>query len=146
EQRLLPVLSNRDYRWSNELSVKVMFMTVLFNDLIYMMVSETEVDHGYVDLSLIVRPDKRQFGALDILLEFKYLSVKELGMTGLEIKTATPEELLALSLVITRLDEAKAQAQRYGNALKSRYGLSSLTCFAVVALGLERLVFVRYDV
>lgn len=73
EQRYFPVLSNRDYRWTNELLVKIAFLTLLFDDRLYMMVSETEVDHGYVDLSLIVRPDMRRFPALDLLLEFKYL-------------------------------------------------------------------------
>jgi hypothetical protein len=59
EQRYFPILSNRDYRWSNELMVKLAFLTLLFDDRLYMMVSETEMDHGYIDLSLIVRTDQR---------------------------------------------------------------------------------------
>ena len=55
EQRYFKVLSNRDYRWSNELLVKIAFLTLLFNDRLYMMVSQLETDRGYVDLSLIVR-------------------------------------------------------------------------------------------
>ncbi|MGI9212098.1 MAG: AAA family ATPase [Methylococcaceae bacterium] len=141
EQRLMPVLSTRDYRWSNELAVKVMFMTVLFNDRIYMMVSETEVDHGYIDLSFIVRPDMRRFQALDLILEFKYVGLKELGLTGLEVKAKSREELLVLPLVRKKLDEARSQAERYADTLKTRYGLPTITCFAVVALGLERVVF-----
>jgi len=47
ERRYLPVLLNRDYRWSNELLVKIAFLTLLFDDRLYMMVSETEMDHGY---------------------------------------------------------------------------------------------------
>ena len=74
EQRYFKVLSNRDYRWSNELLVKIAFLTLLFNDRLYMMVSELETDRGYVDLSLIVRPDMRRFHALDLMLEFKYLN------------------------------------------------------------------------
>jgi hypothetical protein len=141
EQRLMPVLSTRDYRWTNELAVKVMFMTVLFNDRIYMMVSETEVDHGFIDLSLIVRPDMRRFQALDLILEFKYVGLKDLGLTGLEVKAKSREELLALPLVRNKLDEARHQAERYADTLKTRYGLPGITCFAVVALGLERVVF-----
>ncbi len=141
EQRLFPVLSTRDYRWSNELAVKVMFMTVLFNDGIYMMISETEVDHGYIDLSLIVRPDMRRFQALDLILEFKYLGLKELGLTGVDVKAKSREELLALPSVIKKMDEAKDQAKRYADTLKTRYALANITCFAVVALGLERVVF-----
>ena len=141
EHRYFPILSNRDYRWSNELLLKVAFMTVLFNDRIYMMVSETEVDHGYVDLSLIVRPDMRQFNALDLVIEFKYLSLKDLNLTGEQLKAKTLAELEALPAVAAKLDEATDQAQRYGAVLQQRYGLSAVQGFAVVGIGLERVVF-----
>jgi hypothetical protein len=141
EQRLFPVLSTRDYRWSNELAVKILFMTVLFNDHIYMMVSETEVDHGFIDLSLIVRPDMRRFQALDLVLEFKYVGLKDLGLTGLELKARSQAELLALPKVAIKREEAKDQAKRYAEVLKTRYGLTTITGFAIVALGLERIVY-----
>ena len=141
ETRLFPVLSNRDYRWSNELAIKVIFMTVLFDDRVYMMVSETEVDHAYADLSFIARPDMRRFNPLDLVLEFKYVSLKELGMTGLDVKAKSSEELMTLPLVASKLDEAEEQACRYGDTLKTRYGLTSITRFAIVALGLERVVY-----
>ena len=141
ERRYFPVLSNRDYRWSNELLVKIAFMTLLFNDRLYMMVSETEVDHGYVDLSLIVRPDMRRFQALDLLLEFKYLSLKDLGLTGEQAREKSPDELAVLPAVLGKLSEAEEQARRYGAALRERYSLTDLRAFAVVALGLERVVW-----
>ena len=141
EQRYLPVLSNRDYRWTNELLVKIAFLTLLFNDRLYMMVSETEVGHGYVDLSLIVRPDMRRFHALDLLLEFKYLGLKDLGMSGERVRKAAREELATLSIVAAKLDEAADQARRYGAALRERYALTDLRAFAVVAIGLERVVW-----
>ena len=97
EQRYLPVLSNRDYRWTNELLVKMAFLTLLFDDWLYMMVSETEMDHGYIDLSLIVRPDMRRFQALDLLLEFKYVSLKDLKLTGEQVREKTLDELAALT-------------------------------------------------
>jgi hypothetical protein len=141
EQRYLPVLSNRDYRWTNELLVKIAFMTLLFNDRLYMMVSETEVGHGYVDLSLIVRPDMRRFQALDLLLEFKYISLKESGLTGEQAYEKTRAELAVLPVVKAKLKEAEEQARRYGAALRERYHLTDLRAFAVVALGLERVVW-----
>lgn len=141
EQRYFKVLSNRDYRWSNELLVKIAFLTLLFNDRLYMMVSELETERGYVDLSLIVRPDMRRFHALDLLLEFKYLGLKELGLTGELIREKTRAELMALPVVATQLDQAAEQARRYGAALQERYGVPDLRTFAVVALGLERLVW-----
>jgi hypothetical protein len=141
EQRYFPILSNRDYRWSNELMVKIAFLTLLFDDRLYMMVSETEMDHGYIDLSLIVRSDMRRFQALDLLLEFKYVSLKNLKLTGEQVKAKSMAELAALSAVKAELDAAGEQARRYGKALQVRYGLTDLRLFAVVGIGLERVVW-----
>ena len=141
ETRYFPILSNRDYRWSNELIIKIAFMTLLFNDNIYMMLSETEADRGYVDLSLIVRPDMRKFQALDLVLEFKYIGLKELGMTGDELKSLSREELTDLPQVKLKLKEADAQAKTYATSLSERYQLSGLRAFSVVALGFERVVW-----
>lgn len=141
ETRYFPVLSNRDYRWTNELLVKMAFLTLLFNDRLYMMVSELEADRGYVDLSLIVRPDMRRFQALDLVLEFKYLGLKELGLTGEQVRGTTREALAQRPAVAANLAEAAEQARRYGATLRDRYGLTDLRAFAVVALGVERLVW-----
>ena len=143
ETRLLKTLSIRDYRWSNELAIKILFMAVLFNDHIYMMVSETEVNHGYADLSFIVRPDMRRFKPLDLVLEFKYASLNEVKLSGEELRQKSREELMQLPLVASKLAEAEVQAMRYGDSLIERFKLPSITRFAVVALGLERLVFRR---
>ena len=145
ESRLFPVLSNRDYRWSNELAIKVIFMMMLYNDRVYMMVSETEVHHGYADLSLIVRPDTRRFQALDLVLEFKYLGLQELGLSGEAVRAQSHEILCRIPQVAEKLKEAREQALRYGQALKDRYNLTAITGFAVVALGLERIVFERIE-
>ena len=143
ETRYFPILSNRDYRWSNELIIKIAFMTLLFNDNIYMMLSEAEADRGYVDLSLIVRPDMRKFQALDLVLEFKYIGLKELGMTGSELKTLSREELTELPLVKLKLDEADAQAKTYAASLSDRYQLTEIRAFSVVAVGFERVVWLE---
>ncbi len=141
EGRYFPILSNRDYRWSNELMVKIAFLTLLFDDRLYMMVSETEMDHGYIDLSLIVRSDMRRFQALDLLLEFKYVSLKELQLTGEQVRGQSLAELAALAAVQAALAAAAEQARRYGTALAERYGLTDLRLFAVVGIGLERVVW-----
>ncbi|WP_295389813.1 hypothetical protein [uncultured Thiodictyon sp.] len=79
--------------------------------------------------------------ALDLLFEFKYVGLKELGLTGESLRVATREALAALPPVAAKLDEAAAQAQRYGAALRARYGLTDLRLFAVVGIGLERVVW-----
>ncbi|MEY6433540.1 AAA family ATPase [Thioalkalicoccus limnaeus] len=141
EQGYFRVLSNRDYRWTNELLVKFAFLTLLFDDRLYMVVSELETDRGYADLALIVRPDMRRFEALDLLLEFKYLGLKESGLTGEQVRNQSREALAARPEVAAKLDEAAAQAADYGATLRKRHGLKELRAFAVVALGVERLVW-----
>ena len=106
-----------------------------------MAVSELETDRGYADLALIVRPDMRRFQALDLLLEFKHLGLKELGLSGEQVRAQSRETLATLPAVAAKLDEAAAQAQGYGETLRGRYGLADLHAFAVVALGVERLVW-----
>ena len=49
--------------------------------------------------------------------------------------------LAALPQVKAQLEEAGKQAQRYGAALQGRYGLTDLRLFAVVGIGLERVVW-----
>jgi hypothetical protein len=141
EQRYFPILSNRDYRWTNELAVKIAFLTLLFDDRLYMMVSETEVDHGYIDLSLIRRLDRRAVPVLDLLLEFKYVDLKKLKLTGEQVRAKSMAELAALPKVEEELQAAAEQARRYGAALQARYGLTDLRLFAVVGMGLERVVW-----
>jgi len=141
EQGYFRVLSNRDYRWTNELLVKFAFLTLLFDDRLYMVVSELETERGYADLALILRPDMRRFQALDLVLEFKYLGLKELGLSGEQVRAAPREELAERPAVAARLNEAEAQARDYGATLMQRHGLKTLHTFAVVALGVERLVW-----
>ncbi|MBK5968348.1 MULTISPECIES: AAA family ATPase [Thiorhodovibrio] len=141
EHQYFAVLSNRDYRWSNELLVKFAFLTLLFDNRLYMAVSELETGRGYVDLALIVRPDMRRFQARDLLLEFKYLSLKALGLSGAQVRAQPREALMQYPAVADKLDEAEAQARDYGGTLITRHGLADLRAFAVVALGVERLVW-----
>uniref|UniRef100_UPI000AA67853 AAA family ATPase n=1 Tax=Candidatus Thiosymbion oneisti TaxID=589554 RepID=UPI000AA67853 len=85
ENRYFQVFDNRDYRWSNELVVKTAFLVILFSDTFYIMDSETAIDTGYADLSMIVRPDMRRYQLLDHLLEFKYVPLKALNMSSEEL-------------------------------------------------------------
>jgi len=89
EQKYFKVFDNRDYRWSNELTLKTAFLTLLFNDAFYIMDSEAAINRRYTDLSMIIRPDMRQYKLLDHLIEFKYLSLTELNMTGEQAKQAS---------------------------------------------------------
>jgi hypothetical protein len=142
------VFDNRDYQWSNELMVKTAFLLLLFNDRWYLMDSETELNRRYADLSLILRPDARQYPLFDHILEFKYLALKEDSkhpLTGEQLKTLSVEELRALPLVQQKLAQAREQLQVYGQELQARYGPLRLHSHAVVGIGFERFVWESWE-
>lgn len=141
EATLFPTFSNRDASWANELTVKTLFLTLLWNPASYITSSEPELEHRYPDLCLIRRPDAQTSSLFDLLFEFKRLSLKELGMSGKDVKTAPRDELEKLPKVMEAFDQAEGQLSAYQEALGNRYGDAlKLRAYAVVALGFERLV------
>lgn len=143
EQRFLPVFDNRDLRWSNELVVKTAFLTVLFDDLGYIMDSETSIERGYCDLSMIARPDTRRWGFLDQLIEFKHLKLADLPGIDAKALAAMPiEKLRARPEVAALRAEGETQLAVYRRGLEARYGEQlNLYTHAVVCIGLLRLVY-----
>ena len=139
EEKYFKVFSNRDYRWANELTVKTAFLTLLYNDILYIMDSEMEIDKRFNDLTMIIRPDMRKFEIFDILLEFKFVTLKEADLTGEAAKKLTREELIALPKMRDRMKEAEKRIAHYGDALEQKYKNLRLKRFAVVSLGFERL-------
>jgi len=99
EQKYFKVFNNRDYAWSNELTAKTALLTLLFNNTLYIMESEVEIERGYAELTMIVRPDMGQYQVLDILIEFKFVSLKEAGLDGKTLTTIDCEALRALPAV-----------------------------------------------
>jgi len=133
------ILSNRDYAWANELTVKIAFLTLLYNDNLYIMDSETEIDRGYTDLTMIIRPDKRHFEIFDVLIEFKYVSLKDAGLTGEKARTLDQTKIDDLAIIKSNMDSAIHQVRKYETALQQKYPELSLKSFAVVALGFDRI-------
>jgi hypothetical protein len=133
--------SNRDYRWTDELTVKTAFLTLLFNDTFYIMDSEPELERQYADLTMIVRPDMRRYQLLDFLIEFKYVKLKELGLTAKQVKQLSNNELTAKEIVKEKLAESENQLKSYRQTLQSRYGNQlRLHSYSVIAVGYERLI------
>jgi len=142
EQKYFKVFSNRDYASSNELTVKTAFLTLLFDDTLYIMESEAEIERGHADLTMIVRPDRRQYRILDILIEFKFVSLKDAGLGGKTLETMDREALRMLPAVQSKQREAEAGLARYQAKLQAKFGeLPRLYSFSVAAVGFERLVF-----
>jgi hypothetical protein len=139
EQKYFKVFHNPDYRWANELTVKTAFLTLLYNDILYIMDSEAEVGRQRVDLTMIIRPDMRRFTILDILIEFKYVSLADAGLSGKQAQALSEEALQSLPGMRQAMAEATGQAVDYGRILETRHGNLRLRRYAVVALGFERI-------
>jgi len=114
EKKFFKVFRNRDYRWANELTVKTAFLTLLYNDILYIMDSERVAGHGYADLTMLIRPDMRRFNIFDILIEFKYVDLKEAGLTGEKTEKLTVEELQAIPAMQAKMKEARKQHSTVG--------------------------------
>ena len=142
EQRYFRVFDNRDYRWANELVVKTAFLTLLFDDNFYIMDSEISLQRGYADLTMIIRPDMRQYPLSDFLMEFKYVSLKDAELSGEQAKDKNYDELKALTSVRTKLAESETKLESYRKTLLSEYGSRlRLRTYSVVSIGFERLIW-----
>ncbi len=142
EQSYFTIFDNRDYRWSNELTIKTVFLSLLFNDTFYIMESETSLDRGYADLIMIIRPDMRKYQLLDILIEFKYLSLKEVALSGSDLRALSRDELKALSPVQTKLSESGTKLKDYVQSLKKNYGSDlRLHSYSLVSIGFDKLIW-----
>ncbi len=139
ENRYFQAFHTPDYKWANELTVKTAFLTLLYDDIRFIMDSERETGRGYADLTMIIRPDMRKYDLLDVLFEFKYVKLSEAGVTGETARGLSGAELRALPAMKTKMADATSQARRYGGELEKKYGNLRLKTFAVVSLGFERL-------
>ena len=142
QAKILGVLDNRDYLHANELTIKMAFLSLLFEDHLFIIDSEPALARGYGDLLMLLRPDMRQYKLLDILLEFKFVKLSETGLDAQAIRSKSNDELKLLDAVQKKLTEATTQLQHYRATLTQKYGsILRLRTYAVVAIGFERLVW-----
>ena len=141
ENRYFAVFKNRDYRWANELTLKTAFLTLLYNDILYVMDSEPEIDRRYADLTMIIRPDKRHFKIFDVLIEFKFVTLKDAGLDGEKARKLSETELRELPRIQKALETGRKQLHAYGDRLTKKYGNLRLKRFVVASLGFERISF-----
>lgn len=139
EESYFPVFKNRDYALANELTLKTCFLTLLYNDILFVMDSEPEIDRRYADLTMIIRPDRRYLKIHDVLVEFKFLGLKELNLSGAEIASLSDDAARALPPVAAALEQGRRQAVDYGKALQKKYANLRLKKFVVAALGFEKI-------
>jgi len=145
EERYFKVFHNRDYRWANELTVKTAFLTLLYNDIIYIMDSEKEIDRRYADLTMIIRPDKRYGKVFDVLIEFKFVKLKDASISAEQAKELSEDELCLIPEIAKQMEDGEKQVKEYGKKLEQRHGNLRLQKFVVVALGFERVCYRNVD-
>ncbi len=142
EDTYFDVFDNRDYRWSNELTIKTAFLSLLFNDTFYVMDSEQAIQRQYTDLTLFVRSNMRQYQLLDFVLEFKFVKLKQINLKTKQLRQTPRAKLAKHPIIKQALSEAKQQLKYYRQALEKKYQQPErLHCLAVVAIGFERLVW-----
>jgi len=140
-----PVFKNRDYAKANELTLKTCFLTLLYNDILFIMDSEPEIGRRYADLTMIIRPDRRHLKIHDVLIEFKFLSLKDLALSGAEIAALPDDAARALPRVAEVLAQGRRQVVDYGKALQRKYRNLRLKRFVVAALGFEKICWWNAD-
>ncbi len=151
EDKLLPVLSNRDRGAApraptgsgsgvNEMVLKALFLSILFADDYYKISSEPELEKEYADLCLLVRSEMRRYGFFDFLFELKLVRRNLLGKQGRQLRDLNEAALRRLPQVARAFVEARKQVRRYRAALVKQEGKLNLKAYVVVAVGLERML------
>jgi hypothetical protein len=91
---------------------------------------------------MIMRPEQRKYPLYDFVLEFKYLNLSQVGLSGEQAREKSIDELKALTPVKQKLAESEKQLLDYQTRLESKYGASlRLQLISVVAVGFERVVW-----
>ena len=139
--RVYRAFSNRDYRHANELTVKALFLSLLYNDLMFIVDSEPELERRYADLTMILRPEYRPYQLFDLLIEFKYVELGQVGLSAAEVKTKNRSELAALPAVQAAFTAARSALVAYRNTLQTKYGARlKVRVFAIVSLAFEQIL------
>ena len=142
EETYFRVLNNRDYLHADEQTIKMAFLTLLYNDVLFIIDSEAALERTYADLTMIIRPEMRRFQLIDLLVEFKYVPMSRVEMSGSAIKQQSTDVLRALAPVNEKFLEAQSQLRDYQAKLLRKYGQQlRLRSFSVVAIGFERLLW-----
>lgn len=147
QDELLTIYDNRDARDFNELTLKTLFISLLYYNPLYVIDSEPAIQRRYGDLILMVRPGMRHHVIYDLLLEFKHIHLNEVRinkktLTGREVSQLSHTEVMAIDVVKEQLVAARQKLQAYSRALAQKYGVDlKLRTFAVVSVGFDKIVW-----
>ena len=94
---------------------------------------------------MIIRPDKRYGKVFDVLIEFKFVKLKDAGMSAADARKLSEDELMLIPEIASRITDGEKQVEAYGKKLEQKYGNLRLQKFVVAALGFERVCFKKLD-
>ena len=90
---------------------------------------------------MIIRHDKSYGKIFDVLIEFKFVNLKDAGMSADQARELSEDELHRIPEIVKQMEDGKKQVKEYGKKLEQRHGNLRLQKFVVVALGFERVCF-----
>lgn len=104
--------------------------------------SDISPERGYADMTMIIRPDMRQYPISDFLIEFKYVSLKDARLSGDQVKQTSSDDLKVRPPIRRKLTESEIKLEGYHQILLSEYGSRlRLRTYSVVSIGFERLIW-----
>jgi len=156
QEHLLRLYKGRDVKDFNELTLKTIFMMLLFHTDRYLIYSEPQIERRFGDLLMLLRPGMRHTDLYDILIEFKHLplsrateevsteqgGIARRALTGEEVKARSRDELMELDNAQAKMNEARNQLYDYRQKLRREYGEDlNLRCYAVMSVGFDRILW-----
>ncbi|MEM7539887.1 MAG: hypothetical protein AAF639_47475, partial [Chloroflexota bacterium] len=156
QEHLLRLYKGLDHRDFNELTLKTIFMMLLYHTDMYLVYSEVQLEQRFGDLLMLLRPGMRHTDLYDILFEFKCVSANEAtedvttkrGKTTKRaldeetLRTKPSDDLRKLANIEAAFDGAKKQLHSYRQKIvKERREDLNLRCYAVVSVGFDRILW-----
>ncbi len=92
---------------------------------------------------MIIRPDKRYGKVFDVLIEFKFVKLKNTGLSADQAKKLSEDKFYLIPEIVNQMEDGIKQVKEYGKKLEQRHGNLRLQKFVVVALRFERVYFAK---
>ena len=124
------------------MTVKALFLSLLYNDLMFIVDSEPELERRYADLTMILRPEYRPYQLFDLLIEFKYVELSQVGLSAAEVRARNKTELAGLPAVQDAFAAARSALAAYRDTLRAKYGaMLKVRVYAIVSLAFEQILW-----
>ncbi len=139
EQQLLSIYRHANPEEADTRPIATAFFTLLYNDVLYLMNTETSLESAGSGLIMRIRPDMRHYDIYDLLIEFKFLPAHLTGLGEAAVMDMSYEDFIGIPSMQLEMGTAKNRLITFGDQLEQQYPELRLRRFAVIALGCERI-------